>query len=347
MRIEPELNLARLEESLRDRYQIEVASLTFVPLGLDSWSYVATCLDGSRVFVKLARGSSERRPSEVPLMAALAARGVPVPRPIGDRTGGYVNDVEGYEVQVLEYLQGRSLEDETAWPDELYARVADTVAAVHRSTGAVRHLVARVEAYELPFLPHFAETLAAIEAGGVLPDQDEVALARLRDLVGPKAPALRAGIDRLQALRDLAQARPSHDVLCHTDIWGSNLLLGDDGTLHLLDWNGALIGPPEQDLFMFAGTSFFPAHRFGWFLDRYEAAFSARPEADTLGFYLYRRNLEDLAGFVGDMAEGRMEAMSPTAMLRLIQNLLAETPLLDGQIERVRDALARRESANL
>jgi len=346
MRIEPELNQASLEELLRDRYQIEVASLTFVPFGLDSWSYVATCFDGSRAFVKLSRGSSEPRPSEVPLMAALAARGVPVPRPIADRNGGYVNDVDGYEVQVLEYLEGRSLEDETAWPDDLYARVAETVAAVHRSTGAVRHLVARAEAYDLPFLPQFAETLAAIEAGGVLPDHDEVALARLRGLVAPKAPGLRAAIGRLQALRDLAQVRPSDDVLCHTDIWGSNLLLGDDGTLHLLDWNGALIGPPEHDLFMFGGTSFFPAERLGWFLDRYEAVFRVRLEADTFGFYLYRRNLEDLAGFVGDMAEGRMEAMSPTAMLGIIQNLLVETPLVDGQIERIRDALARRGSAN-
>ena len=38
--------------------------------------------------------------------------------------------------------------------------------------------------------------------------------------------------------------------------------------------------------------------------------------------------------------------MSPTAMLGIIQNLLAETPLIDGQIERIRDALARRGSAN-
>ena len=67
-----------------------------------------------------------------------------------------MNDVDGYEVQVFEYLEGRSLEDETAWPDDLYARVAATVATVHRSTSAVRHLVARAEAYDLPFLPQFA-----------------------------------------------------------------------------------------------------------------------------------------------------------------------------------------------
>ena len=60
---------------------------------------------------------------------------------------------DGYDVQVLEYLEGRNLEDETAWPDSLYGRVADLVAAVHASTAAVRHLVERVERYELPFLP--------------------------------------------------------------------------------------------------------------------------------------------------------------------------------------------------
>src|ERR1035437_3748903 len=140
MRIEPDgLNQNRLVDLLRDRYLLEVAGLTFVPYGIDSWSYVATCRDGDRAFVKLTR----RKPStiatawELPLMAALAAGFVPVPRPIADRDGGFVSALDGYDVQVLEYLEGRTLEEETAWPDDLLAPVAEPGAAgARRPNGA-------------------------------------------------------------------------------------------------------------------------------------------------------------------------------------------------------------------
>ena len=343
MRTEPDLNQRRLLELLRDRYLLEVVRLTFVPYGTDSWSYVAACRDGSRAFVKLSRRvpSTNVEASEIPLLAALSAGLVPVPRPIARSDGGFVSTFDGYDVQVLEYLDGHSLEDEVVWPEGLYARVAETVAAVHASTSAVRHLVERVERFELPFLQPFAETLTDIETGGALPAGNDSTLASLREMIIPRTRELRVAMGRLGDLRDLARARESDEVLCHTDIWGSNLLRSDDGTLHLLDWNGALLGPPEHDLFMFAGTEFFPADRFGWFLDRYEKAFRrVRLDGDTFGFYFYRRNLEDLAGFVGSIVEGRMEAMGPAETLGVVAGLLAELPRIEGRIGHVTDVLS-------
>jgi len=58
-----------------------------------------------------------------------------------------------FELVVLEYLEGQTMENETAWPDPQYASVAGVMAAIHGSTESVRHLVPRTERYELPFLP--------------------------------------------------------------------------------------------------------------------------------------------------------------------------------------------------
>ncbi|MEO5939850.1 MAG: phosphotransferase, partial [Candidatus Limnocylindrales bacterium] len=178
---------------------------------------------------------------------------------------------------------------------------------------------------------------------------DTDAVAAVRAALAPREPQIRAAIARLEALRDMLPVRHRVDVLCHTDIWGSNLLRSGDGTLHLLDWNGALIGPPEHDLFMFAGTWFFPAQRFGWFLDHYEAALRtlrgqpvARPDPAILGFYLYRRNLEDLAAWAGSVLDDEMEALGPATTLRVIDGLLAETPQIEGRIEYIRALLADR-----
>ena len=221
MRTEPDLDQGRILECLRDRYGLEVDGLTFVPYGLDSWSYVARSTDGGRTFVKLTRGAPSRTStgSELPLLAALATQGVPVPRPLPDRDGGFVNRIDAYDLHVLEYLEGRNLEDETAWPDELYRRVAEIVAAVHASTAAVRSLVDRVEDHELPFLPGLVASLAAIEAGDA-PSTDDTTVATMHGLVAPRAVGLRAAISRLKQLRDLARVRSSEQVLCHTDIWG-------------------------------------------------------------------------------------------------------------------------------
>ena len=344
MRTEPDLDKGRLIDHLRERYRLPVERLDFVPFGLDSWSYVATDDHGGRAFVKLTgQGPSARAAaSETSLLAGLAAAGVPVPRPIPDRDGGLVGAFEGYEVQVLEYLEGGNLEDETAWPDDLYGKVAELVAAVHASTPRVRSLGPRTEDYELPFLPGLAAALAAIEARVRPPRLDDPSLTAFRELMLPRTGEIRAAIDRLERLRDRARSgsQPADMVLCHTDIWGSNLILDESASLHLLDWNGARIAPPEADLFMFAGTSFFPPGRFGSFLRRYEPAVGRVDlDADRLGFYLYRRDLEDLALFVDDIVAARTDLMAPSATLAIIADLVQELPLLDDRIERARAVL--------
>lgn len=350
MRTEPELDRRVLVDLLHDRYALDIERLDFIPQGIDSWSYAAVRSDGDRVFVKLVRpavAGATPRGAELPLLAALAEAGrVSVTRPLPDRAGRLMSAVGGFEIAVLRFLEGRLLEDERTWPDALYGRVAEAVAAIHASTGAVRHLVPRAERFELPFLPPFARTLAALQAGRPVAD-DEAMPIELRDLVGPRAVELQAGIERLAALHDAARAgggrQATDEVLCHTDLWGSNLLLADDGTLHVLDWAGALLGPPEHDLFMFAGTGFFPAERLGWFLDRYEAAF--RPvglSADLLAFYLYRRSFEDLAGFVRDLAEGTADAMGAPETLAIVAGILDDVAHLEERVLHVRRVLRDR-----
>jgi len=349
MRTEPDgFDKGSLIELLHDRYLLEVADLAFVPYGIDSWSYVATDRHGNRCFVKLTQDESTGVATawEMPLMAALAAVAVPVPRPIADRDGRYINALGHRHVRVLEYLQGHTLEHEAEWPDDILARVAETVARIHASTSSVRQLVPRVEDFDLPFIPSLSEALAAFEQGGRLRG-DDTTVSTLGEMVVPRARDIHAAITRLQQLRDFASDRHADEVLCHTDIWGSNLMLADDGVLHVLDWDGALIGPPERDLFMFAGTSFFPAARLAWFLDRYDAVFRpTRLDAEAFGFYLYRRNLEDFAWFVAAIAQGRHEAMAPDAMLAIAADLLSEIRPMETQIDRVREVLTARRGAD-
>jgi thiamine kinase-like enzyme len=244
---------------------------------------------------------------------------------------------------VFEYLDGQTLEDETAWPDPLYARVAGLMAAIHGSTATVRHLVPRAERYELPFLPPLVDALDRLVTGTRVRARDHPTLAGLRDLLAPRAAELRELVGVLEALRDRAREHGGDTVLCHTDLWGSNLLLDQSGELNVLDWDGALIGPPEHDLFMFAGTDFFPSDRFGWFLDHYEVAFREIPlDAEVLGFYFYRRNIEDLAEFVALLTNGDADDADLRAGLGVAAELVGEWPELEKRIAAVRQLLIDR-----
>ncbi|MBA2570544.1 MAG: aminoglycoside phosphotransferase family protein, partial [Chloroflexi bacterium] len=269
--------------------------------------------------------------------------GLRVPRPIADRDGQLTVRFERLELTVLVYLDGRTLEGETAWAEPLYVKIAEVIAAIHGSTQSVRHLVPRTERYELPFLPRLADTVEGLVTGASFPADDHPTLAGLRDLLAPRVAELLDRIVVLGTLRDGARKRGGETVLCHTDLWGSNLLLDENGELSVVDWDGALLGPPEHDLFMFAGTGFFPADRFGWFLDRYERAF--RPislDADVFGFYLERRNLEDIAEFVIQLTEGSGDDADLYAALGYTAQVIDDWPGLEKRIDAVRGLLRAR-----
>jgi spectinomycin phosphotransferase len=84
-------------------------------------------------------------------------------------------------------------------------------------------------------------------------------------------------------------------VICHTDLHGGNLMFDQNGDLFLLDWENAMLAPPEHDLFFIAGEP----ESWDVFLPPYvKEAGLVTPDPDLLGFYWYRRALEDVAGFL-------------------------------------------------
>jgi aminoglycoside phosphotransferase (APT) family kinase protein len=279
---------------------------------------------GETSYVGLPRGA------EFPLLLALRELGrVSVPRPVADREGGYLGRFDRFLVCAYEYIEGRSLNGETAWPDALYTRVAETLAAIHGSTDAVRDLVPRTERYELPFVEPLLEILEDVEASR--PRDGE---GPLQTVLVPHADVVRASVRRLQQGRNLIRSRPREPVLCHTDFIGSNLMLGDDGELSAVDWDGAMLGPPEADLFVFAAPSFYPSDRFGWFLERYQHAGGRTDiDGDALAFYLRRRHLEDLAGFVDNVVVGNSDEMTIEESLELVRWIVEDLPALERRID--------------
>jgi hypothetical protein len=78
-------------------------------------------------------------------------------------------------------------------------------------------------------------------------------------------------------------------LCCHTDLGGENALVDEEGRLSVLDWDDAIVAPPEFDLWSLPGDGFDRG------LTVYREADGAQPlHLDCFAFYLFRRYLGDM-----------------------------------------------------
>jgi spectinomycin phosphotransferase len=110
--------------------------------------------------------------------------------------------------------------------------------------------------------------------------------------------------DQILGLRDTARAlggrlrlNPPPFVLCHADAHTNNVLVGDDGRIWLVDWDGTVLAPRERDL-MFVIGGIGP----GWVSAEQEAAFmsgygSVVVDGVALAHYRYSWAIGDIASY--------------------------------------------------
>ena len=88
--------------------------------------------------------------------------------------------------------------------------------------------------------------------------------------------------------------RPGAWVVTHGEPHSANVMREPDGSLRLVDWDTALIGPPERDLWMTLDTDM-----AGW--DEYrEAMGAARLNEEALGLYRERWALAEICAYVAE-----------------------------------------------
>jgi spectinomycin phosphotransferase len=327
-----------LTAALTREFGLSDSTLRSIPAGETSWCFEATNRRGGRWFVRLTpEGAIEPARAELALRlgGALADLGLPVPRPMLTGSGALWSRLQGLRLAVLEFVDGEPLTDHDLSAAGTVGQVAELVAAIHAATPALAMPVpAETFAVWADGLGRrLAELEFAVGGSGVA--------AEVRALVWPQRAALLSMLERLQALGKAARSRAGEQVLCHGDLIGDNLLRDRAGRLWAVDWDGAARAPRELDLALFAGRG------FPRFLDSYRVAAGDQElivDGDLIGFFLLRRNLDDLVDWLGGALDEERPQAQRRADLEGVRWCLSRWDALQTRISEVRSVLDREQT---
>lgn len=212
------------------------------------------------------------------------------------------------------------------------------VGILHASTPQITLENPLRERFDIAFEDALMDGLDALEG---ITSADRSGKQELRRLLLSRKEELLRHLDRLKELRTLAQAADKEMVVCHTDLHGGNLMVDDRGQLYILDWENAMIAPPEHDLFFFAWHDTF----WDLLLPNYEREFGPTSlDSDVFGFYYYRRNLEDLTDWVVRILHYNTSDEQDTEDLHgLVEDCIAGWPHLEMTIQQIDERLAERK----
>jgi spectinomycin phosphotransferase len=262
---------------------------------LNAAVYEAIATDGTAYFLKVRFGPAH----EAGLLAprSLRDRGVPnILAPLPARSGRLWGSLAGdkaISLVLYPYLHGQNamLAGLSA---EQWRVFGATLRAVHDSglEESFRDRL-RVETFALPSAALVPRLLA-------LAAETAFASAAAKEFAafwGEHAERIRQMLARAETLGRALQCKAFDHVLCHSDIHAANILVGDDGRIHLIDWDDPIVAPRERDLLFVAGSriarAVTPSEEECFFAGYGSVAI----DPDALVYYRYERIIEDLGEF--------------------------------------------------
>jgi spectinomycin phosphotransferase len=102
------------------------------------------------------------------------------------------------------------------------------------------------------FSPHWRDTVKSFLARFERATFAEAVAVQMAAYLHSQRAETLALVQRTAQLAQQLQANPPNFILCHADIHAWNLLITDEGTLYMVDWDTLIFAPKERDL-MFVG----------------------------------------------------------------------------------------------
>jgi spectinomycin phosphotransferase len=289
----PDLEDEKLVACVGDEYGLDVARVTFLPLGADlnTAVYRAVTAAETPYFMKLRSGRFDE--TSVALPRFLAEQGIGhIIAPLTTHSGRLWAGLEGFKVILYPFVEGRD-GYQVSLPDRQWPEFGAAMRRIH-AVVLPPSLAGRIRREGYP--AEGREMVRASLRRATEERFDDPIAAELAAALKARQQEILDFVERAERLARELLARPPEFTLCHSDIHAGNILITAAGTFFIVDWDEPILAPKERDL-MSIGAGLMG----GWRMPEEEQALFYQGYGNTpidpvpLAYYRYERIVQDIA----------------------------------------------------
>ena len=338
MKVDNTFDKRELLQHLRTAYDLPLQSITFFPEGEDSYGYIVVSETGKKYFVKASTSVPDSRLH----VASLLRHRCNIPgvvAPLETQDGILSVPWQDFRVSLFPFIEGKSRWDlwkvEKDFTDTELSQTGALLAAIHECPRTIASNYLTVAKYDLP-LRHELHTVLEAPAKEIQ-SQNQYQKQLLEALTQHQS-TVSETLDRYDSFGRSAGALQTPFVITHGDPTPGNLILDPENRLHLIDWDGVCLGPPEKDLVSFT------EERFEVVLERYlaERQSNITLHADIFGFYIYEWTINEIRDYGTKILFKNNDAKQNAYDWESLQDYLPPNrELMEDGIAAIRNTLGR------
>lgn len=287
----------RLIDSISTYYGIKITSITRLALGADIHAtvYKARTQDSQNsYFVKLKRGHHHDIGAEI--LELLHNAGITqIILPIKTKKGLLLQLIGEFTLMVFPYVEGQNGFDRNL-TDYQWKMLGAALKQLHKiDVPSTLKQRLRKETFSAQWREAVRSLYYYIESNDVI--DDPVAI-QMQKLMMQHQTLIYQLVDNAEQLsQSIQHGQLPEFVLCHCDIHAGNVLLQEDSTIYIVDWDEPILAPKERDL-MFIGAGvgnvWNKPQEEKSFYDSYGEVKIHKP---LLAYYRIERIVEDIAQY--------------------------------------------------
>ena len=280
-------------DCLNTKYGINVATLTHIPLGadVDASVYKAQTHDNLSYFVKVKRGSHYDIAATIQQL--LYDAGISqIIAPVKTNYGQAVQAIDDCMLTVYPFIEGKD-GFSCNLNDDQWITLGKALRQVHefRLPPIIKNQINK-ESYSPQWREAVRSIYSHIDVGFKIAD---VTALKLLTFMKEHRDTIQRLADRAEQLSQNIQKKSLEFVLCHSDIHAGNVLIANNGTLYIVDWDQPIMAPKERDLMFIGGgvaNVWNKPHEQELFYKGYGETVI---DQDILTYYRCERIVEDIA----------------------------------------------------
>jgi len=289
----PELKDEKIINCLRNEFGLSVEKLSFLPLGADlnTAVYRVVTNDKTAYFVKLRKGDFNEASVTIPnFLSDLGIKQI-IPS-LTTQTGQLWANLNSFKVILYPFVEGHN-GFEKKLSNKQWIEFGTALKRFHISniSSAITNGIQKDD-----FSSQWRDTVKMFLERIEKETFDEPVAIELADFLKTKKDETLKLIKRTEQFAQMLLEQLPEFILCHADIHGWNLLIDNNETLYMVDWDTLIFAPKERDL-MFIGcglgdSGYTPQEEETMF---YQGYGQTNINQFAIAYYRCERIIEDIA----------------------------------------------------